>query len=113
MLVIVEREPLAHLASRISHNGIGVSVIVRWSMKDLDSESTFLQKVGIAGQRGLNDIPEQRRIALAVAEVWTCQNLLQRDKNLLAVMTGLGMPRLPCCLNSTHNDLRDNTTLTD
>jgi hypothetical protein len=49
VVVIVERKPLPHLSGRIPHNRIGVGVIVRRPVKDLDPESTFLQKIGLAG----------------------------------------------------------------
>ncbi len=102
MIVIVEREPLSHLASRIAHDRVGVGVIVRWPMKDLDSQGTFLQQVAVPRECALHDKAQQGRVALAIAELRTGEYLLHLPQDVFLVLQGLGVPYLPACFQGAH-----------
>ena len=105
-LVIIERQPLAHLTRRIPHHGIGVGIVVRRPVEDLHPQRALLQQLRPSRQRIFHHIIQQRRVALAVAEVGTAQYLLQLKMDRLAVFPRLRVPHLSGCAGLAHREYR-------
>jgi hypothetical protein len=74
----------------------------RRPIEDLDAKRSFFQQVRPAGQRVLDDVSQQRRVALAAAEMGTGQNLMQRQEDRISILLVLRMPSLPSSTYSAH-----------
>ena len=94
-VVIVGGEPFAHLPGREAHYSVGVGVVGRRPVKDIHANGSLFQQVGFARQRGLHHVLQQRRVAFAVAELRTGQDLVQLVENRFAVLQRLWVPRFP------------------
>jgi hypothetical protein len=75
--VIVELKALSDFASGVPNNSVGVGVVRRRSIEDLDAQRPFLQEIRLALKGVLHDILQQSRVALAAGELGTSQYLLQ------------------------------------
>jgi hypothetical protein len=76
-VVVVLRQPLAHLAGGDAHHRIGVGVIAGRAAEDLDPDASFLELGGVAQQRLIHHMRQQRGVALAVGEERMGQQPLQ------------------------------------
>ena len=70
-LIVVLREFLADFADRHAHRGIGIGVVSRIALEDLDADVPLLERIGIAPERLLDDIAEQDLAARAGSEAGT------------------------------------------
>ena len=103
VLGIEEQEPLAHLTGRIAHNRVCVGVVSRRPVENLHSKRPLLEQIRFAYQSVLDDVFEQRRIALAVGEMRAGQNRLQLAENGIAFLLGLRMPSVDRYVSSVHS----------
>ena len=67
-VVVVLRKAFADFAGGDADDGVGIGVIAWGAAEDLDANTAFLQFGRVAAEGLLDDIAEQRRIALAVGE---------------------------------------------
>ena len=76
-IVVVEAQPLAHLAGSDSYYRIRVRIVCRRSAKNFDADAALFQFSRISQQRLLHRVSQQRRIAFAVCKQRMGQESLQ------------------------------------
>jgi hypothetical protein len=65
MLVIVEQEPLSDFAGSVPNNSVGVCVVSRRPIKNLDAQSPLFQEIRLAVQGVLDNVLEQGGVSFA------------------------------------------------
>jgi hypothetical protein len=80
--LIVLRDALADFCGRHPYDWIGVGVVVRGAVKNLNTEETLLELRTLAFFSLLYQIFQQSGVPMAVAEVMTFQHPLELDFNL-------------------------------
>ena len=86
MLVIVEQKSLSDFAGGVPNNGVGICVVCRRPIENLDAQSPLLQEIRLSVQGVLDNVLEQGRVSFAVGELWTGQNFLQLAQDRVAIL---------------------------
>ena len=81
MVTVVQQQAAAHFTCGVTHNRVRARVVIGLAAKHLGSERPLLKHVGVARERGLDNVTKQGRIALAVAELRAAQHRLQLCAN--------------------------------
>ena len=95
MLVVVQQQALAYFTRGKAHDGFRVGVIRGRPIEHFDAKRAFLQVIGFAGQRILDNVLQQSGIAFAVAEVRAGDYRLQLAQDCIPFLRRLRLPGIP------------------